>query len=33
MEEFLIKIAPQFVIVITVLFLFLYAGKYKDPTD
>ncbi|MBA9084812.1 hypothetical protein FHR92_001273 [Fontibacillus solani] len=33
MEEFLIMIAPQAVIVITVLFLFLYASKYRDPAD
>lgn len=33
MEEFLIMVAPQVVLVIAVLFLFLYASRFKNPSD
>ncbi|WP_373870994.1 cytochrome bd oxidase small subunit CydS [Paenibacillus woosongensis] len=33
MEHFLMMRAPQLVLIAAVVFLFVYAYRYKDPTD
>ncbi|WP_373316835.1 cytochrome bd oxidase small subunit CydS [Paenibacillus vini] len=33
MEHFTMMIAPGLVIVMALVFLFIYAGVYKDPVD
>lgn len=33
MEWFMMMVAPELVVVGAVLFLFIYAWKYRDPAD